>query len=78
MTTILALISDICTAIVGDHFRLVVKQGDATVLVEIFAPWSSTGALIGREGQLVEALRVVLTAAGYQIGHRVYVRVEVE
>lgn len=73
--TIPALLSDICTAIVGPHFRLGVHEGSETVLVEIFAASPYIGQLIGREGQMARALRDIATVAGWRQGLRVYVRV---
>jgi predicted RNA-binding protein YlqC (UPF0109 family) len=73
------LYADICRAIVGPDFRLVVTQGEVTLLIEVFAKGSESGGpLIGKQGQLVSALRMIARAAGPRCGLRVHVTVEVE
>lgn len=73
--TIPSLITEICTAIVGSHFRLGVYEGSDTLLLEVFAPSSHIGWLIGHDGQTVKALQDIAIRAGYRDGIWVYLRV---
>lgn len=73
-----AMISDICTAVVGPYFRLGVHEGSATLLIEVFAKPPHIAWLIGREGQMVRALQVIAEAAGKREDVQVYLRLEEE
>jgi predicted RNA-binding protein YlqC (UPF0109 family) len=55
--------------------RIVVGRGEQTLLLEVFTRAPDVAYLIGKEGQMVEAMRWVLGIVGVREGLRVYLEV---
>jgi predicted RNA-binding protein YlqC (UPF0109 family) len=70
-------IVDACCREITEHgdWKIVLTEGEITILIEVMAGPHSMGYLIGRHGRMQQAMVVILNAAA-QKGHRVVYRVE--